>query len=661
MWPKFDILRRIMWPDEKARAVYNFAHWGGGYFDVHEGRLHACPSPQNAASTLDLNVLADDIQQAGLAMPVLVRFPDILRDRVHQLSQAFTEAMGNHHYHGRYTAVYPIKVNQQHSVVSELLAAADDTTRVGLECGSKPELLAVLALSTPDNAPGDSASDKSSSQSIIICNGYKDREYIRLALIGQQLGHRITLVLEKPAELALVIDESKKLNVRPQLGLRIRLASIGRGNWQNTGGEKSKFGLSASQALQVIERLREIGMLDCLGLLHCHMGSQLSNIRDIQQGLREIARYYAELHRMGAEIHCVDVGGGLGIDYEGSRSRNLCSMNYSLQEYANNVVHSLWESCTEHDLPFPDIITESGRALTAHHAMLITDVIDVEKIGTGTSSGATHSEPDHDAPAILHDLWNELCNCAEQDSRAAIETYHTAAHALTEGQSMYVHGLLTLSQKAQAEELYFTICRHVQKRLDPAQRAHREILDELNEKLADKVFCNFSLFQSLPDVWAIDQVFPIVPLSRLDEAPTRRATLQDITCDSDGRIEHYVDGEGIESSLPLHDIKPGESYRLGIFLIGAYQEILGDMHNLFGDTNAVDVRLDKNGHAQLTHCHQGDSVSSVLREVHFESELMLTTYRQQLNQGSLSSEQKAQYLAELEAGLNGYTYFKTSD
>jgi len=289
--------------------------------------------------------------------------------------------------------------------------------------------------------------------------------------------------------------------------------------------------------------------------------------------------------------------------------------------------------------------------------MLITDVIDVEKIGTRT----TNTEPEHDAPVILHALWNGLCNSAEQDSRAAVEIYHTAAHWLTEAQSMYVHGLLTLPQKAQAEELYFAICRHVQKQLDPVQRAHREIIDELNEKLADKVFCNFSLFQSLPDVWAIDQVFPIVPLSRLDEAPTRRATLQDITCDSDGRIEHYVDGESIESSLPLHDITPGESYRLGIFLIGAYQEILGDMHNLFGDTNAVDVRLNKDGHAQLTHCHHGDSVSSVLREVHFEPESMLTTYRQQLKQGSLSADQRAQYLAELEAGLSGYTYFKTSD
>lgn len=637
----------MTWSNEKARTVYNFEHWGAGYFDVHEGQLHAWPSPQNSATSINLHSLADDIQQAGLALPVLVRFPDILRDRVQQLSHAFAEAMDKHQYRGRYTAVYPIKVNQQHSVVSELLAAADDNTQVGLECGSKPELLAVLALSPTGNTPKNVTGT-------IICNGYKDREYIRLALIGQQLGHRITIVLEKPAELALVIEESQKLNVQPQLGLRVRLTSIGRGNWQNTGGEKSKFGLSAAQLLQIIEQLRAANLLDCLSLLHCHMGSQLSNIHDIQQGLREIARYYTELHCLGANIHCVDVGGGLGIDYEGSRSDNFCSMNYSLQEYANNVVHSFTEVCIEHQLPHPDIITESGRALTAHHAMLITDVIAVEK----PSPQARSSKPDDESPSILHDLWQELCNCAKHDPRAAIESYHGAVHSLAETQSMYLHGLLSLAQKAQAEELYFAICQKVQQQLDPAHRTHREILDELNTKLADKVFCNFSLFQSLPDVWAIDQIFPIVPLSRLDEQPTRRATLHDITCDSDGRIDHYVDSEGIESSLPLHDISDTENYRLGIFLVGAYQEILGDMHNLFGDTNAVDVRLNANGHYQLEQLHYGDTVDTVLRNVNFDPESLRATYRQQLEQSTLDVDQQRFYLAELDAGLRGYTYFE---
>ncbi|MBL1275360.1 MAG: biosynthetic arginine decarboxylase [Ectothiorhodospiraceae bacterium] len=633
----------MSWSNEKARALYNVAHWGGGYFDVHEGHLHARLSTQ--ASSIDLHRLADDIQQAGLATPVLVRFPDILQDRVQRLCRAFSTAMRKHEYHGRYTAVYPIKVNQQHSVVSELLSAADSASaeiKVGLECGSKPELLAVIALS---------ASNK--KQNTIICNGYKDREYIHLALIGQQLGHHITIVLEKPAELTLVIEESEKLNIQPRLGLRVRLASIGGGNWQNSGGEKSKFGLSATQALRIIQQLRASNRLDCLTLLHCHMGSQLSNIHDIQQGLREIARYYTELHRMGANIRCVDVGGGLGIDYEGSRSRNFCSMNYSLPEYANNVVHTLLEACIKHKLPHPDIITESGRALTAHHAMLITDVIDVEKTDTSTAC----QQPEEDAPVILHDLWKGLNSSNKHDSRAALETYHMAVHWLAEAQSMYVHGLLSLAQKAQAEELYFAICRRVQTQLNPTQRAHREILDELNEKLADKVFCNFSLFQSLPDVWAIDQIFPIVPLGRLDEQPTRRATLQDITCDSDGRIDHYVNNEGIESSLPLHDISAGENYRLGIFLIGAYQEILGDMHNLFGETNAVDVRLDANGHYQLRHLRLGDTVSDVLHKVQFKRESLLAAYGLQLEQSKLSVDQQHYCLTCLEAGLDAYTYF----
>jgi arginine decarboxylase len=640
----------MTWSIEQARAAYNFSHWGGGYFDVgtsapHQGHLMVRPTRDDNKPGLDLHLLADEIQQAGLALPVLVRFTDILGDRATQLCHAFAGAMREHHYHGRFTAVYPIKVNQQQSVVSELLQATDadsqGITRVGLEAGSKPELMAVLALSRPQ-------------QGVIVCNGYKDREYIRLALIGQQLGHRIYIVLEKPAELELVIAESRALGIVPQLGLRVRLASIGRGNWQNTGGEKSKFGLSAAQALHMVERLQAADMLDSLTLLHCHMGSQLANIRDIQQGLREIARYYAELHRLGAKVQCVDVGGGLGVDYEGTRSRSVYSINYSLQEYANNVVHTLWEACLEHDLPHPDLITESGRALTAHHAVLITEVIAVEQ---NTEQPAA-TAPDDDAPLVLHNLWQVLGQCERQDPRLAIEAYHDAVHWLSEAQTMYLHGVLSLPQKARAEELYFTICAQVRQQLNPGNRVHREILDELNEKLADKYFCNFSLFQSLPDVWAIEQIFPITPLDRLDEEPTRRATLQDITCDSDGRIDHYVDGEGIETSLPLHAPKPGEPYRLGIFLVGAYQEILGDMHNLFGDTNAVNVRLDEKGDCRLQQLQHGDTVDKVLQHVNYQADQLFEAYCEQINQTTLSDRQREDYLQELEAGLRGYTYLE---
>ncbi len=628
---------------QQARDIYNLAHWGGGYFDIgDDGHLHAFPARDGHG--IDLHALTREIRDAGLALPVLVRFSGILRDRVARLCGAFAEAMRAHDYGGGYTAVYPIKVNQQQSVVRELLNAADgDRIRVGLEAGSKPELMAVLALS---DAHGGR----------IVCNGYKDREYIRLALIGQRLGHHVTLVLEQPSELALILDEARALGVTPRLGVRVRLASIGRGNWQNSGGEKAKFGLAAQQVLAAIETLREAGMLDALELLHCHMGSQLANIRDIQQGLRECARYYAELHRLGVNVRTVDVGGGLGVDYEGTRSRSYCSMNYSLREYANNVVHTLWEVCRAESLPPPHIITESGRALTAHHAMLITEVTEVEQaVGDAPIAPPTDGEAQ-----ILHDLWQGLqaLDGPGASPRAVVEIYHDAVHWLAEAQSMYVHGVLDMGAKARAETLYFATCARLRQRLNPGVRAQREILDELNEKLADKYFCNFSLFQSMPDVWAIEQVFPIVPLQRLDETPDRRGTLQDITCDSDGRIDQYVDGEGLESSLPLHTLRAGEPYWLGIFLLGAYQEILGDMHNLFGGTNAVDVHLDADGRHRLAHIQHGDTVAAVLRHVHFEPARLLASYRAQLAASDLPAETQAACLAELEAGLDGYTYLE---
>ena len=629
---------------QQARDIYNLAHWGGGYFDIADNG-HLTAHPNRGTHGIDLHALTQEIRDAGLALPVLVRFSGILRDRVQRLCAAFASAMREHDYAGGYTAVYPIKVNQQQSVVRELLDAADgEQVRVGLEAGSKPELMAVLGLADGGR---------------IICNGYKDREYIRLALIGQLLGQHVTLVLEQPAELALILREARELGVTPRLGVRVRLASIGRGNWQNTGGEKAKFGLSAQQVLAAVEQLREAGMLDALELLHCHMGSQLANIRDIQQGLRECARYYAELHRLGVNIRSVDVGGGLGVDYEGTRSRSYCSMNYSLQEYANNVVHTLWEVCRAEGLPQPHIITESGRALTAHHALLITEVTDVER----AVSDAPIAPPAADAPQIIRDLWAGLQSLDNpgQNARATVEAYHDAAHWLSEAQSMYVHGVLDMAAKAQAEALYFATCARIRERLNPSVRVQREILDELNEKLADKYFCNFSLFQSMPDIWAIEQVFPIVPLQRLDETPTRRGTLQDITCDSDGRIDQYVDGEGLESSLPLHALRDGEPYRLGIFLLGAYQEILGDMHNLFGDTNAVDVHIDAEGRHHLSHIQRGDTVDAVLRHVHFATDELLASYRAQLAAAQLPATQQAACLHELQAGLSTYTYLETED
>lgn len=624
------------WDVVQARDIYNVRRWGGGYFDIDEqGRIVVHPDRDPQRPGIVLSELADSLQQQGLSLPVLVRFTDVLRDRVDALSDAFAEAIRRHDYRGGYTAVYPIKVNQQRRVVEDILHHGG--RRVGLEAGSKPELMAVLAMA----APG----------SLVICNGYKDRGYIRLALLAQRLGLRVFIVLEKRSELDLVLRESRAMGVRPQLGMRLRLASIGTGKWQNTGGEKSKFGLTAAQALSVVERLRAEDALDCLSLLHFHLGSQIPNVRDIRRGMREAARYYAELHRLGVPVQVLDVGGGLGVDYEGTRSRNYCSMNYSIAEYANNIVHAVWELCAEQGLPQPDLISESGRALTAHHAVLISNVIDHDSGGTDGEPVA----PATDAPQILHDLWR----CASgEHAGSPLELYHDAMHGLQDAQDMYVHGVLDLPQRAQAEQLYRAACHRVRPLLNATARNHREVLDELNEKLADKLFCNLSIFQSMPDVWAIDQVFPILPLAGLDQRPESRAVLQDLTCDSDGCIRHYVDGEGVESTLPLPRYRPGEPYRLGIFLVGAYQEILGDMHNLFGDTDSVNLELSADGY-RLSEPARGDTVASVLRYVHFERDALLDGYRRRVQDAELTAAERSAFLAELEAGLDAYTYLES--
>ncbi len=624
------------WTLAQAREVYNIDRWGGGYFAIDADGCISARSPRHGDQpSINLRALAEELCTQGYGLPALVRFSHILHDRVDTLCNAFATAIADNDYQGRYTAVYPIKVNQQRSVVSEIIQHGG--ARVGLEAGSKPELMAVLALSQPGG--------------LVICNGYKDREYIRLALIGWQLGLNVFIVVEKLSELDLIIAEAAHLEVRPQLGIRVRLASIGAGKWQNTGGEKSKFGLSAGQTLQALERLRAEGLLDTLLLLHCHLGSQIANIRDIQRGLGEVGRYYAELHRLGARLSHVDVGGGLGVDYEGTASRSDCSMNYSMQEYANNVVYTLWEVCLAAGLPHPHLITESGRALTAHHAVLITNVIDHEQVPYEVAL----TEPGIGAPLMLRNLWSIYQSVSRGE---AVEAYHDATYWLSEAQGMYVHGVLSLEQRACAEQLYYAICRRVQPLLNPGARAHRELLDELNDKLAEKLFVNFSLFQSMPDAWALDQVFPIMPLHRLQERPISRAILQDLTCDSDGSVEHYVDGEGVETTLPLPPYRTGEPYLLGFFLIGAYQEILGDMHNLFGDTNAVNVALSEDGSHRLSEPEHGDTVADLLRYVHFQPEAMLAAYRDKIAAADLGAAQRKVYLAALEAGLRGYTYLE---
>jgi arginine decarboxylase len=625
------------WSVQHSRQTYNIAQWSDGYFDICErGHLQAHPNRSREHVGIDLVELAQKIKQEGLTFPVLVRFPDILQNRIQTLQAAFARAIQEHEYRGNYTAVYPIKVNQQRRVVEAILYRGE--LHVGLEAGSKPELLAVLAFSTQSNA-------------VIVCNGYKDREYIRLALIAQRIGRRVFIILEKLSELDLVLEEAQKLNIGPCIGMRVRLATMGSGQWRNTGGEKSKFGFSAAQVLQTVEKLRSLNKLHLLQALHFHLGSQISNIADVQRGMRECARYYAALRSMGAPIDTIDVGGGLAVDYEGTRSRSSCSMNYSMQEYANNIVYVLSETCKEYELPHPHIITESGRAIAAHHALLITNVIAIEE----ACSISDVKQPANETISVLKDLWESYRTLTE---RTALEAYHDACYWLTEIHTMFTHGVVDLNERAQAEQIYYAICFKVRDYLKPAARAHREVIDELNEKLADKVFCNFSLFQSLPDSWAINQVFPILPLSGLDQKPSRRGILQDITCDSDGRVDTYVSEHGLDSTLPLVPFNADQPYLLGIFLVGAYQEILGDLHNLFGDTDSIQVELTGDGAYRLVHSMQGDTVESVLRYVNFNSEELLLSYRQQLARSDLTTAERDMFLSDLATGLKGYTYFE---
>lgn len=630
-------------PALRARRTWNIDQWGSGYFDVDDqGQALVRPLGSDAEGpALPLSGLVRQLQQAGLRLPVLVRFSDILHDRVEQLCGAFDAAMQDVDYQGGYTAVYPIKVNQQRRVVEEILATSErGNGRVGLEAGSKPELLAVLALSD-------------SGSSLIVCNGYKDREYVRLALLGEKLGHRVYLVVEKLSELTVILEEARELQVTPRIGLRARLASVGKGKWQNTGGEKSKFGLTASQILAVVETLRAQDALDSLQMVHFHLGSQIANIRDIQRGLRECARFYQNLITLGAPIDTVDVGGGLGIDYEGTRSRSYCSANYSMREYARNVVNAFAQLCQEAGLPQPHLISESGRALTAHHAVLITNVIGEERIDDTPPERSAQDDP------LVEALWGVFEQLAEvQEPRVLVEAWHDLLQAVSELQDRFVLGLSDINARAMGERLYMAACARLRGQLDTRNRAHREIMDELAEKLADKLFVNFSLFQSVPDVWGIEQIFPVLPLSGLDQAPTRRAVIQDITCDSDGRIDSYVDGQGVESTLPLPEWATEDERWLGFFLVGAYQEILGDLHNLFGDTDSVDAALNADGEWTLSNPLAGDTVADVLAYVNFNAHVLKQKLTDQLAESGLSDEDQARFATSLSEGLEGYTYLE---
>lgn len=631
------------WSIDAARALYNVEGWGAGYFDVNErGHVVVRPDPERPHLQLDLRDLAADLEGQGIQLPVLLRFSDILRSRIETLSERFANAIKEFDYTGGYTTVYPIKVNQQRHVVEEIVQFGK-THGVGLECGSKPELQAVLGLSE-------------STEHLIVCNGYKDHEFMRLALMGQKLGHKVFIVLEQVSELEVLLEVAEELNVTPTCGVRVKLASEGAGRWAQSGGEKSKFGLSSAELIKLIDRLDQAGKLDTLKLIHFHLGSQITDIRFIKSGLQEVARFYLELRALGVDISHVDVGGGLGIDYDGTNSTNNASVNYTLQEYANDVIYTIGEACREAELPMPHIISESGRALTAHHALLLIKVIDVESQAEQPVPHLT--DDDHSLLHEMHEDWRTLTE-REPKTRKVLEVFHDASFDKERARQYFNSGVLNLRSLAKAEVLWLATINAVYRIAKADPDTYEDILPELESALVDRYFCNFSLFQSLPDSWAIDQLFPIMPIHRLQDEPARRGTLQDVTCDSDGKIDRFVGDKNGRPSLELHEFRDGEDYILGIFLTGAYQEILGDLHNLFGDTNAVHVRMNDQGAYDITDMVEGDTVTEVLNYVQFGASQLLATFRRKVNSSKgLSRDEMNAFIADYVAGLEGYTYLE---
>ncbi|MGI9076187.1 MAG: biosynthetic arginine decarboxylase [Gemmatimonadaceae bacterium] len=635
--PEAPAERANAWTVEDSRALYNVEGWGIGYFDINsEGHVVVRPDKKHRERELDLYDVAMDLKAQGVGLPLLLRFSDVLKSRIASLSGRFRHAMREFEYKSDYTLVYPIKVNQQRHVIEEIVQFGEPFG-VGLECGSKPELQAVLALSE-------------TSRHMIVCNGYKDEEFMRLALMGQKLGHQVFIVVEQVSEIGTLLRVADEMGVNPTVGVRIKLASEGFGRWAETGGEKSKFGLNTSELVRLIDLLEGAERLDVLKLIHFHLGSQITDIRYIKAGLQEVARFYAELRTMGVPITHVDVGGGLGVDYDGSCSTVTASVNYSVQEYANDVVYILAEACREQELPMPHIISESGRALTAHHALLLLNVIDVE-----SQQETPLPELSDDDHSILHELREGYDNLS---SRSAREVFHDATFAKARAHSLFNSGVLTLRGRALADQIYLSTVNAVAQIAARDREEYSDIVEDLDSALIDRYFCNFSVFQSLPDSWAIDQLFPIMPIHRLHEEPTRRGTLQDVTCDSDGKIDRFVGGKQGRSSLELHPFRHNEPYIIGIFLTGAYQEILGDLHNLFGDTNAVHLRLSANGY-EVTDLVHGDTVTEVLNYVQFRASDLLAAFRRKVTAAKDLTRQEANgFIADYVAGLEGYTYLE---
>lgn len=629
------------WTTRDSAELYNIRGWSNGYFDVNDdGNVQLNAIGPNGAS-IDIKKVVDDLIRRGLSMPMLLRFSDILKSRVEELCGAFNAKIEEYKYQGRYQAVMPIKVNQTRHVVEELIQYGRPHG-LGLEAGSKPELLVALALlDQPDG--------------LIVCNGYKDVEYIETALLAQRLGRRPLIIVDRFEELGMIIEASKRLNLKPNIGVRSKLSSKGSGRWAESGGDRSKFGLTAAELVQAVETLDQAKMLDRLVCLHFHIGSQITAIRAVKDAIREGVRIYSDLYRMGAPLGYFDVGGGLAVDYDGSKTNFHASKNYSMEEYAADIIDGVGGTLAEMKIPHPTIISESGRALVAHHAVLVFNVLGHEEVSTARPPEASADKTEHQAIRDLRDVYNTVTRKNYQ------EAYHDALQLKEDALSLYRHGILDLRQRARVEELFWAIARKI-------HRIVRELdyvpddFEALDKQLSDSYFCNFSVFQSVPDSWAVDHLFPVMPIHRLKEQPTRRGILADLTCDSDGKMDRFIDLHDVKSTLELHPFNHDQPYFLGVFLVGAYQEILGDLHNLFGDVNAVHIASHPTEGSRVRHIVEGDRVRDVLRYVSYDERQLMSSLRESieraLRNGTMTFEESANLVRHFEAGLAGYTYLE---
>ena len=626
------------WSIDDSAELYNINGWGLNYFSINE-KGHVAVTPKTDGPSIDLKELMEELQVRDVEAPVLLRFPDILDNRIEKISNCFQAAAREYGYSAKNFIIYPIKVNQMRPVVEEIVSHGNKFN-IGLEAGSKPELHAVLSIDIDDEA-------------MIICNGYKDESYIELALLAQKMGKRIFLVVEKLMELKTIARLAKKMNVKPNIGIRIKLASSGSGKWEESGGDVSKFGVNSSELLDALDILEKNKMADSLQLIHFHIGSQVTNIRRIKTALKEASQFYVELKRMGYNINFVDIGGGLGVDYDGTRSATSNSMNYSIQEYVNDAVSSIVDACEKNELPQPNIITESGRSLTAHHSVLVFEALASTSL-PAFDENEDLAEDAHELVKELYDLWENL------NQPRLLETWHDALQCREDALNLFNLGLIDLRTRAQVERLFWSVAREVYEMAEATKHAPDE-LKKIAKMLPDKYFCTFSLFQSLPDSWAIDQIFPIMPISRLNEQPTKSATIQDITCDSDGKINNFISTRNFSYHLPVHELSNKEPYYFGVFLVGAYQEILGDLHNLFGDTNAVHIKV-KNGEYVIDKIIEGETVADVLEYVQFTPKRMARTVEvwatTSVKKGIISPEEGREFLSNYRSGLYGYTYLE---